>query len=250
MRFHSLTLMVALLTLFSPGTSIGQTVIEKGADRTKLPPSELKSRADDLFPPTLAEAVKKQIEETTQRVLDADGDSGEPKSPATLFLADLFYARLRTGRFEGVPTVTWNGYDETYGRPTFYYAGDAFTYVTSSGATITPGAMDTDGGSVPKALHSFGNFNPWTFGPAFIIHDWIFVAHKCNVPPNNAINFEMSAAIMAEAMKTLMEVGFTNADGETRTLEKQEDTLYLMYQAVKSDFARELWNNPASTSCR
>lgn len=207
---------------------------------------KLIGKAQAQFPQELADAISQQI------LADVDNRrSGSFKrSLATLFLADRFYKQLRVGRFEGAPTITWNGYDAADGRPTFLFEPGDFAYVTARGRRITPSTMDTDGGSVPKVLHSFGNFNPWTYGPAFMIHDWIFVAHKCDAAPDNDIAFEESASIMAEAMKTLMEVGFKNGDGEIQVLPKAEDTLYLMYQAVRSHFAEELWNETDNVQCR
>lgn len=54
---------------------------------------------------------------------------------------------------------------------------------------------------------------------------------------------------MAEAMKTLMEVGYQDFAGTQVRLEKQEDTLYLMYQAVKSSIAENLWHDVSSVQC-
>ena len=99
-------------------------------------------------------------------------------------------------------------------------------------------------------LHSIGSFTPWTYGPAFIIHDWIFVAHKCNQKPYNEISFEGAADIMAEAIKTLMEVGFTNSDGQTQKLSMAEDTLYLMHLTVTSHVAQDVWNDIQNVKCR
>ena len=55
---------------------------------------------------------------------------------------------------------------------------------------------------------------------------------------------------MAEAIKTLMEVGFENQDGEIKKFPKSEDTLYLMYLAVSSSIARDAWDNPDTIRCR
>ena len=207
---------------------------------------ELSERAQDLFPPELAADVKAALQAEAERELGGAGN----ESIATLFLADRFYNRLNSGQYEGVPTVTWNGFDVENDRPTFVFDGTGFAYVTSNGRRIAPGKMDTDGGSIPKVLHAVGNFTPWNYGPAFIVHDWIFVAHKCNTAPDNDIDFETSARIMAEALKTLMEVGFTNVDGQVQKFPKAEDTLYLMYLAVKTPFAKRLWDDTGNVRCR
>jgi len=209
-------------------------------------PVELAKMAHELFPVELAKSVQAEILADTER----DQKKSNSKSVATLYLGDKFYARLKVGKFHSRPTTTWNGYDPKNNRPTFFYRKSAFAYTTSRGRKIVPGDMDTDGGSIPKILHSVGKFTPWSYGPAFIIHDWIFVAHKCGRTPDNNISFEQSAEIMAEAIKTLMEVGFVNVDGETQKFPKAEDTLYLMHKAVRSKFARNLWNDISNANCR
>jgi hypothetical protein len=55
--------------------------------------------------------------------------------------------------------------------------------------------------------------------------------------------------MMAEIMKTLMHVGYTDFDGVLTKLPKAEDTLYVQYQAVVSLFARRLWDDEASVRC-
>ena len=110
--------------------------------------------------------------------------------------------------------------------------------------------MDTDGGSIPRILRAYKKASAWYYGPAFIIHDWIFVAFKCGIKPDNSIGFEESADIMAEVMKTLTEVGFTNAYGKLQKFPKAEDTIYAMHRAVTSGTAKKLWNDKDSVSCR
>ena len=146
--------------------------------------------------------------------------------------------------------VVWDAYSDQSERPTFWYPGSNFAYVTSDGRRITPSAMDTNGGSIPQVLHAVNRYSPWTYGPAFIIHDWIFVAHKCGTEPDSNISFNESAMIMAEAIKTLMEVGFKNRDGETKKFTKNEDTLYFMYLAVISSISKKVWSDTDSVKCR
>lgn len=227
-------MLLALWSAPSPAQQPGDTALR------------LIAKAHAELPKELADTVAQQILDD----VDNRRSGSFKRSLATLYLADRFYRQLGVGSFEGAPTVTWNGYDDAGGRPVFVFEPGEFAYVTADGRRITPSAMDTDGGSVPKVLHSFGNFNPWTYGPAFMIHDWIFVAHKCDTVPDNDIAFEESAIIMAEAMKTIMEVGFKDADGEMQVLPKAEDTLYLMYQAVRSHFAESLWNDTGNVRCR
>lgn len=218
---------------------------------TARTPPELIEKAGAMFPDPLAKQVQELVGRDLQKALvEGAADHQQERSVATFFLADRFYDRLGTGHFEGVPAVIWNGYDPEADRPAFIYERSNFAYVTASGRRIVPGTMDTDGGSIPKIIHSVGAFTPWGYGPAYIIHDWLFVAHKCATQPDADISFEDSASILAEAIKTLIERGFLNYDRSTQTFPKKEDTLYLIYQAVHSDIARNLWNDTGNVRCR
>ncbi len=246
MKSCKIILFTAIAWAFLGSITHAQDQVAPSQGGAQLSALELSQRTQKLFPPELAADVQAALQAELQ--MELGGPARE--SFATLFLADLFYSRLNSGHFEGVPTVTWNGFDPENDRPMFVFNGTDFAYVTSNGRRIAPGKMDTDGGSIPKVLHAVGNFTPWNYGPAFIVHDWLFVAHKCNAAPDNDIDFEMSARIMAEALKTLMEVGFTNVDGQVQKFPKAEDTLYLMYLAVKTPFAKRLWDDTDSVRCR
>lgn len=205
-------------------------------------------RAVELLEPSLAaEVIAKIKAENMQNAPAAPDDFGpQLESIATLGLADAFYASLKTGKIEGAPIVTWNGPD------TFIFQQDAkhpFRYTTSSGRVITPGLMETDGGSVPRALRGLMRFSSWGYAPAFIVHDWIFCAKKCAIAPDNDFTLDRAGLVMAEIIKTLMDVGYTNFDGAMTKLEKAEDTLYVQYQAVVSIFARRVWDDPTSVRC-
>jgi hypothetical protein len=69
------------------------------------------------------------------------------------------------------------------------------------------------------------------------------VATKCQFEPDYSFTLDEAGMVMAEIIKTLMEVGFVNHDGQTTRLKKAEDTLYVMYQAVVSIFARNMWSD-------
>jgi len=127
------------------------------------------------------------------------------------------------GRFEGSALVVWvgPGDDTNSGDGEFVYVprpGQELTFIRADGAPysagndiITPGAFYTDGGSVPRAVHWVQGFNAWAFGPAYIIHDWLFVVRKCiNAEdpwglqsPIVNMTFQESADIMAETIKTV-----------------------------------------------
>ncbi len=72
--------------------------------------------------------------------------------------------------------------------------------------------MYTDGGSIPRPGQLFNGFSPWGYGPAYMVHDWLFVARHCltdDTPTPEekriaAMQFQESAEIIAEAIKTLI----------------------------------------------
>jgi hypothetical protein len=197
-------------------------------------------KAFELFQPELAAEVARQVH-VQQLASGADLESA-----ATFGLADRFYGELALGRIEGLPIVMWNGMDS------FIFRQDpvrTFRYVTGSGRTISPRVMETDGGSIPRVLRSLSKFSSWGYGPAFVIHDWLFVAKKCRFSPDDDLTLEEAGKIMAEIMKTMMEVGYHNYDNQMVKLDKAEDTLYVMYEAVISKFARQLWDDTMSLRC-
>jgi hypothetical protein len=79
--------------------------------------------------------------------------------------------------------------------------------------TITPEMMYTDGGSIPRFAQVFKGFSPWGYAPAYMVHDWLFIAKNCNTDGKAEgreveiaeMTFPESADIMAEAIKTLVE---------------------------------------------
>jgi hypothetical protein len=186
-------------------------------------PEELKA-ARDMLPPQVAadvqQAIDAEVSTERSRAIAAAPDSVHPYSAATLFLADKFDAQLPSGRFTGRPTVQWNGMDS------FVFLEDRnepFSYTTGNGRLITPKRMSTDGGSIPQIHRALRKFSPWSYGPGFIVHDWLFSAHHANQPPDNDWAFEATATALAECIKSLMERGLTNAGGATQKLEKAED---------------------------
>ncbi len=210
----------------------------------------LKLLAEDLFIDGLSQAISENIENDAimqaKALPSARRGSIQPYSLATLFLADRFYENLPVGSFSGRLMVSWNGMDE------FIHIPDPeheFTYTTSAGKTIAPRVMKTDGGSIPRILRGLEKFSSWGYAPAFIVHDWLFTAKKCQYEPDTDWTFKDSALIMAEAIKTLMAVGFQDYTGNISRLEKAEDTLYLMYQAVNSFVAEDLWDDNSSVDC-
>lgn len=217
--------------------------------------SELEALAGELFSGQLADEVKAHIRQADALRTLAPPRPGEfrPESIATGRFGDALYESLGVGAFTGRPVVEWNGFDHENDRPTFIFRPDParpFRYVTSKGRVIEPRIMDTDGGTIPLALHGLSKFAPWGYAPAYIIHDWLFVAHKCNLAPDNDVTFEEQASLLAEAIKTLVVEGYQTVDGERRHFQKAEDTLYLIYLAVGSRIARGMWDNLSNVVCR
>lgn len=173
-----------------------------------------------------------------QQVQEAEKNDHIDKGLLTFYLADRFYDKLPTGRFKGQIHVQWEGMD-TF---TFHTSEDKpFSYTTADGRKIQPKTMVTDGGSIPKLFQVFKKFSSWGYAPAFIIHDWLFVAQEIKDETDLDWTFEQSALVMAEAMKTLMEEGIENNKGKINKLDKSKDVLYLMYLAVSSFIAKKSW---------
>jgi hypothetical protein len=74
--------------------------------------------------------------------------------------------------------------------------------------------MYTDGGSVPRVFWNIPGLSPWSFGPAYVVHDYIFAVHRCgwDDPVVSQIKFEESAEILAEVGKFLIEAGLIKDD--------------------------------------
>jgi hypothetical protein len=150
--------------------------------------------------------------------------------------AHATYFSTGTGKFEGDLDVRWIKPDR------FLYLPDPdhpFRFTTSDHFVITPPKMYTDGGSIPRELWAIKDFSPWAYGPAFVIHDWLFEAHHCHTPGYENLSFERSATILAEGIKTLMETGVAPKD---------EVALWLIYDGVRTPTAKALWDNP--NGCR
>ena len=65
------------------------------------------------------------------------------------------------------------------------------------------------------AVMGIPGLSPWALGPAYIIHDWIFLVHRCNLPAPpevKAITFPQSAQILAEVGKALVDANLISDD--------------------------------------
>ncbi len=133
--------------------------------------------------------------------------------------APLDYAALPEGEFSGSLFVMWVGEGDRLGDGQFVFVPnpDAPLVFRRKGAAplvaeVQPGMMYTDGGSIPKAAQLFKGFSPWGYAPAYMVHDWLFVARHCLLDGKAtdaqkalaAVDFADSAAILGEAIRTLV----------------------------------------------
>lgn len=132
--------------------------------------------------------------------------------------APVDFAALPEGEFSGSLFVMWVGEGDAQGDGKFVFVPnpDAPLVFRRGGspevAEIRPGLMYTDGGSIPKAAQLFKGFSPWGYAPAYMVHDWLFVARHCLRDGKaseaqkdlEAVDFPASAAILGEAIRTLV----------------------------------------------
>jgi len=146
--------------------------------------------------------------------------------------ASYHYKHTDPGTLNGTVTVKW------YKPNLFVYEPDAstpLTFTRKSGQPITPAKMYTDGGSIPRAFWVFRNYSPWGYGPAFIVHDWLFHMQNCKLGEYQDYTLKDAATVMSEVMRTLMETPDFNYGSKT--------SMYLMYEAVQTAPAREAWDH-------
>src|SRR5262245_3498982 len=115
--------------------------------------------------------------------------------------AGQLYKGLKPGKLEGKVIVEWMEPDEFLFTPS---TEKPLRFTRSDGKVIEPGVMYTDGGSIPRPLWVFRNYSPWGYGPAFVIHDWLFHQNQCKSGDWRSWDVDTAATVMAEAMKTMM----------------------------------------------
>ncbi len=144
--------------------------------------------------------------------------------------ASSLYRETSTGTLRGTLDVRWihNDYFAFIPNP-----DDPLTFTRANGDVIRPGPMFTDGGSVPRFLWGVPGYSPWGYAPAYIIHDWLFVAHHCAITPDDRFDFKDSYALLAESMKAVMQ-----ADRSVRNYFVFDSVV----QAVASPIAKRLWD--------
>lgn len=158
------------------------------------------------------------------------------------------YDDVKPGQFEGSLFVMWVGEGGSSGDGKFVFVPNpnnrlTFTWTDSLGQerVVQPEMMYTDGGSIPKIGQVFNGFAPWGYAPAYMIHDWLYVARHCNLDgaptPAEAkvagVTFQDSADMLAASIKALVESGRV----------KQNDLAGgTISSAVAGPIARTLWD--------
>ncbi|MGO6883243.1 hypothetical protein ACC734_18975 [Rhizobium ruizarguesonis] len=159
----------------------------------------------------------------------------------------IHYSRLSPGEFTGTLFVMWVDEGGSSGDGRFVFVPDpnkplTFTRPTSSPAptVIRPGVMYTDGGSIPKIAQVFNGLSPWGYAPAYMVHDWLFVARQCLTDGSTDpqfqwvanISFHQSAEILGEAIKALV---------RSKQVRKEDVAASAITLAVTTPIARKSW---------
>ncbi|WP_226575512.1 DUF1353 domain-containing protein [Acuticoccus sediminis] len=109
-----------------------------------------------------------------------------------------------------------------------------FSFTDSSGTTVTPGRMLTDGGTIPPFATGISGIRRWSYGPAFIVHDWEYSLRHCDRLPAGRDREHVDRTMM-EGVKTLM------LDGAV----PQSKRHFWQIQKALSVFAGDYWNSGA-----
>jgi hypothetical protein len=158
------------------------------------------------------------------------------------------YPNLRPGFFKGSVIVLWIGEGDSSGDGKFLFIPDPRDRLifyrpdkTQPGAEIRPSMMYTDGGSIPKIAQVFNGLSPWGYAPAYMIHDWLFIAHHClvdgasspNIDVLQSVSFEASAEILGEAIQALV---------AQHQVKQRDIAAGAITSAVGSGIAKDLWD--------
>ena len=156
------------------------------------------------------------------------------------------YDGLPEGEFRGSLFVMWIGEGGRRGDGAFVFVPnprDPLTFIRGEDGPyreIQPEMMYTDGGSIPKAAQWFNGFSPWGYAPAYMVHDWLFIAARCNLDGEATeeekkfigMEFRESAVIMAETIKTLIASGRVSGNDVAPSV---------ISSTVAGPVSRELW---------
>lgn len=162
--------------------------------------------------------------------------------------AEVDFEDARPGEFDGAVSVYW--LQQNTAGPG---SGGRFVYVPVPGfelkflrpegevpAVIAPGVMYTDGGSVPRVAQAFRGFSPWSYGPVYIVHDWLFAARRCIEDPDATpeqlktrdMAFQETVDIFVETLKTLE---------RDRRIVARDFSQETVASAIAGPISRNLW---------
>ena len=144
-------------------------------------------------------------------------------------LTAAFFGWRKEGVFTGWPRLEWHGPRDYQFKQ---YPEDEFYFARQSKEKITPDAMNTDGGSIPRLAWIIPGLSPWDYLPAYIVHDWEFLAHHRKLTNKT---FEEVNLTLAEGIYTLWQAGLAHSDFVR---------IEIIYQAVSSPIGRKLWDHP------
>lgn len=160
--------------------------------------------------------------------------------------ADIGFDDLDAGEFSGSVIVLWldGGLSEQGGDGRFVYIptpGDELRFTRPDGTEFTPGVIRTDGASIPRAAQVFKGYNPWGYAPAYVLHDWLFVARRCLTDGQarseekivETLDFIDSAKILGEAMKALKK--------QNKIRKEDFASAQVISAAVAGPISRRLW---------
>lgn len=158
------------------------------------------------------------------------------------------YDHAPVGKLSGTVLVMWVGETQAgEGDGRFVYVPSAtplrFERANAKATlkTIQPEMMYSDGGSIPALAQVFKGLSPWGYAPAYILHDWLFVARKCvndNIANSDQaavaqMPFVESATVAAEVIQTLI---------ATHTVAPNDIAPQLISAAVAGPIAKSRWN--------
>src|SRR5262249_26875407 len=118
----------------------------------------------------------------------------------------------------GTLLIQWDGENRFIFVPD---ANDPLKFGTISNREIVPGRMYTDGGSIPRVFWGAKGFSPWGYGPAYVVHDWLFHQHRCkHDSPPNRYSLNESNQVLNEAIEYLMRTKKVPTNQQARSLIK------------------------------
>ncbi|HMO51236.1 MAG TPA: hypothetical protein PKA21_08930 [Kiritimatiellia bacterium] len=132
---------------------------------------------------------------------------------------------LPVGRFTGGFCLRWLGPE----RFRYLPDDDPLTFHRANGEVITPGEMETDGGTITPVLQVLSGMSRWSYACAFMIHDWEWENRLCNGKSFKEVNLTL-----AEAMRTMQVMG---------VLPDRSTDIINVYRGVMSVAARRQWHN-------